>query len=104
MTTKTYDIAIVGAGPAGLFGLFYASMRNMEALLIDSLQQPGGQLATLYPEKFVYDMPGFPKITAAELARQMYEQAIMHRHQDVHLGARVESLEKDANADVFRLT
>lgn len=90
--TKVYDIAIVGAGPAGLFGLFYASLREMSACLIDSLAQPGGQLATLYPDKFVYDMPGFPKVTAGTLAEQMYEQAIMHRPQDIIMGNRVEQM------------
>jgi len=103
LTTKIYDIAIIGAGPAGLFGLFYASMRDMNAILIDSLQQPGGQLATLYPEKFIYDMPGFPKILAGELGEQMFEQATMHRKQEISMGARVESLERDAVAEVFRL-
>lgn len=104
MNTKIYDIAIIGAGPAGLFALFYASMRDMEALLVDSLPQPGGQLATLYPEKNVYDMPGFPKIPAAELANLMYEQATMHRKQDVELGFRVETLDFDAAEEVFHLS
>ncbi len=103
MTTKIYDIAIIGAGPAGLFALFYASMRDMDALLLDSLPQPGGQLATLYPEKFIYDMPGFPKVPAAELAQLMYEQATMHRKQDMELGARVETLTFDATTDLFTL-
>lgn len=103
MTTKIYDIAIVGAGPAGLFGLFYASMRDMDALLIDSLPQPGGQLATLYPEKYIYDMPGFPKVLAGELAEKMYEQATMHRQQTVELGFRVENVQYDPEENLFHL-
>ncbi len=103
MSTKVTDLAIIGAGPAGLFALFYASMRDMNALLIDSLQQPGGQLATLYPEKYIYDMPGFPKILAGELADMMFEQATMHRKQEIVLGARVEKLEYDEAADIVKL-
>jgi len=103
MTSKIYDIAIVGAGPAGLFGLFYASMRDMDAVLVDSLAQPGGQLATLYPEKYIYDMPGFPKVLAGRLAEDMFEQATMHRRQDVKMGFRVENLQFDPVEEVFHL-
>ncbi|MEP6755356.1 MAG: NAD(P)/FAD-dependent oxidoreductase [Chthonomonadales bacterium] len=69
-----FDVTIIGAGPVGLFGSFYAGMRGMKTLLLDSLPEPGGQLSALYPEKFVYDMPGFPKILARDLARDMTEQ------------------------------
>ena len=103
MSNKVYDIAIIGAGPAGLFALFYASMRNMEAVLLDSLPQAGGQLATLYPEKYIYDMPGFPKILASELADMMLEQATMHRKQDIQLGWRVEKLNSTDGNEEFHL-
>lgn len=103
MTEKIHDIAIVGAGPAGLFGLFYASMRAMDALLLDSLPEPGGQLTALYPEKFIYDMPGFPKILAGELAKMMYEQATMHREQTVEMGFRVENVEFDSAENLYHL-
>src|SRR6476661_1395812 len=76
-----YEVVIIGGGPAGLFGLFYACIRQMDALLIDSLPELGGQLAALYPEKDIYDMPGFPKILTKELVRMMVEQATMHRKQ-----------------------
>lgn len=101
--SKVYDIAIVGAGPAGLFGLFYASMRGMDAVLLDSLPQPGGQLATLYPEKYIYDMPGFPKVLAGELAEMMFEQATMHRQQRVEMNFKVENLQYDPDEDVFHI-
>lgn len=103
MTDKIFDIAIIGAGPAGLFAMFYASMRDMDAILIDSLRQPGGQLAALYPEKYIYDMPGFPKVLAGELAEMMFEQATMHRKQTVQLGTRVEDLEFDEAEKVYHL-
>lgn len=72
---KVYDVTIIGGGPAGLFGAFYAGMRKMSAKIIDSLPELGGQLAALYPEKFIYDMPGFPKILAKELVANLVEQA-----------------------------
>ena len=59
-----YDIVILGAGPAGLFGAFYAGMRQMRTKIIEALPEPGGQLAVLYPEKMIYDVPGIPKILA----------------------------------------
>lgn len=103
MTEKIYEIAIVGAGPAGLFGLFYASMRAMDAILLDSLPEPGGQLTALYPEKFIYDMPGFPKILAGDLARMMFEQATMYRPQTVEMGFRVEDVDFDPEENLYHL-
>src|SRR5690349_12932283 len=58
------DLAIIGAGPTGLFASFYAGFRKMSVLLIDSLEVLGGQLMVLYPEKYVYDVAGFPKVLA----------------------------------------
>lgn len=71
----TKDLTIIGAGPVGLFGAFYAGLRGLSVRLIDSLDQPGGQLNALYPEKFVYDMPGFPEILAKDLAENLVAQA-----------------------------
>ena len=51
-----FDITIIGAGPSGMFSAFYAGMRNAKTKIIDSLPQLGGQLATLYPEKYIYDI------------------------------------------------
>lgn len=73
-TQELYDITIVGGGPVGLFGTFYAGIRQMKTKLIDSLPELGGQLNALYPEKFVYDVPGFPKILARDLAAEMMAQ------------------------------
>lgn len=72
---KVYDITVVGAGPVGLFATFYAGMRQMDIALVDSLAEVGGQLAALYPEKYIYDMPGFPKVIAKDLVRDLWEQA-----------------------------
>ncbi len=71
-----YDITIVGGGPVGLFGLFYAGLRGLKAKLIDSLAELGGQLITLYPEKYIYDVAGYPKVLAKDLAKQCIEQGL----------------------------
>jgi thioredoxin reductase len=73
-TQELFDVTIVGGGPVGLFGTFYAGIRQMKTKLIDSLPELGGQLSALYPEKFVFDMPGFPKVLARDLAAEMSTQ------------------------------
>lgn len=71
---NTVDVTIIGGGPCGLFAAFYAGLRGMSVRIVDSLSELGGQLTALYPEKYVYDMPGFPKVLAKELARNLIEQ------------------------------
>jgi len=71
---EVYDITIVGAGPTGLFGAFYAGMRRMKCNIIEALSEPGGQLGVLYPEKIIYDAPGAPDIRADELIQQQMKQ------------------------------
>ncbi|MGG3641270.1 NAD(P)/FAD-dependent oxidoreductase [Bacillus gobiensis] len=69
-----YDITIIGGGPVGLFASFYGGMRNSSVKIIESLPQLGGQLSTLYPEKYIYDVAGFPKIRAKDLIKGLKEQ------------------------------
>lgn len=69
------DITIIGAGPSGLFTAFQAGMYEASVRLIDSMPEPGGQLTALYPEKYIFDVPGFTKITAKDLAGNLFEQA-----------------------------
>jgi thioredoxin reductase (NADPH) len=69
------DVAIVGAGPVGLFAVFECGMLEMRCELFDALPAPGGQCAALYPEKPIYDIPGYPRIDAAELVERLAEQA-----------------------------
>ncbi|MET1013362.1 MAG: NAD(P)/FAD-dependent oxidoreductase [Paenisporosarcina sp.] len=71
---KIYDVTIVGAGPAGLFSAFYGGMRQMSVKIIESLPNIGGQLTALYPEKYIYDVAGFPKIRAKDLVDNLAEQ------------------------------
>lgn len=68
------DIIIIGGGPAGLFAAFYGGMRHASVKIIESMPQLGGQLAALYPEKYIYDVAGFPKVTAQELVDRLKEQ------------------------------
>src|SRR6201984_3809698 len=69
------DVAIIGAGPGGLFAGFECGMLEMRCAVFDALSAPGGQCAALYPEKPIYDIPGYPKIGAAELVEQLERQA-----------------------------
>ena len=71
-----YDISIIGAGPTGLFAAFYAGLRGARAQVIDSLEEPGGALTAIYPEKYIYDVIGFPKILAKDFVEACYEQAL----------------------------
>ena len=86
-----YDTVILGAGPAGLFGAFYAGMRQMRAKIIEALPEPGGQLAVLYPEKMIYDVPGIPKILAKDLVRDLVEQ-VDQWHPEILLDERATGL------------
>ncbi len=71
------DLVIVGAGPAGLFATFCAGLRDIGSITLEAMDAPGGQLYKLYPEKYVYDVQGIPKIRAMELVTHMTQQARM---------------------------
>lgn len=73
---ELFDITIIGGGPVGLFGLFYAGLRGLKAKLIDSLAELGGQLITLYPEKYIFDVAGYPKILSKDLVKNCVEQGL----------------------------
>jgi thioredoxin reductase (NADPH) len=75
MTETPTDVAIVGAGPVGLFAVFECGMLKMRCCVVDALEAPGGQCAALYPEKPIYDIPGYPRIAALELVHKLVEQA-----------------------------
>lgn len=89
------DVTLIGAGPTGLFGAFYAGMRQMSTRIIDGLEEIGGQLTALYPEKYIYDMPGFPKVRARDLVQQQAEQGLQYGA-EVVLGQKVLELRRDA--------
>src|SRR3954463_9018173 len=85
------DVAIIGAGPVGLFAVFECGMLQMRCAVFDALPEPGGQCAALYPEKPIYDIPGYPRIDAAELVDRLLEQAAPFAP-TFHLGAAVSGL------------
>ncbi|MBM7541427.1 NAD(P)/FAD-dependent oxidoreductase [Amphibacillus cookii] len=74
---KVYDITIIGAGPVGLFTAFYGGLRQASVKVIESLPHIGGQLSALYPEKYIYDIAGFPKVRAQDLVNNLHEQLSM---------------------------
>src|SRR5580698_5192979 len=85
------DVAIVGAGPVGLFAVFECGMLKLSCVLIDALAEVGGQCTALYPEKPIYDVPACPMIEASELIFRL-EQQIAPFHAERLLGRRVERL------------
>lgn len=91
------DLTILGGGPTGLFALFYAGMRGATAQVIDALPELGGQLTALYPEKYIFDVAGFPRVLAKDLVRNLTDQ-VAQFHQEAgipaHLGQRVVALEE----------
>jgi len=87
------DVAIVGAGPAGLFAVFELGLLDLKAHLVDILDRPGGQCTELYPEKPIYDIPGLPIVTGQELTDRLKEQ-IKPFGATFHLGEMANALEK----------
>lgn len=96
------DILIIGAGPCGLFTVFEAGLIKLRCHLIDSLPQPGGQLAEIYPKKPIYDVPGFPSILAGELVNNLIEQGAPF-NPGFTLGERAETIER-LEDDTFIVT
>lgn len=96
------DIIIIGGGPAGMFAAFYAGMRQASVKIIEAMPQLGGQLSALYPEKYIYDVAGFPKVRAQELVDQLQEQMRLFPV-TYCLGERVLNLKKIAERE-FEIT
>lgn len=97
------DICIIGAGPVGLFAVFEAGLLKMRCHLIDVLPQIGGQLSEIYPHKPIYDIPGYPIISAQELIDNQMEQ-IKPFAPTFTLGERVEGLEKQEDGSYIVIT
>ncbi|WP_025027956.1 NAD(P)/FAD-dependent oxidoreductase [Caldalkalibacillus mannanilyticus] len=98
---KVYDITVIGGGPAGLFTAFYAGMRQASCKIIESMPQLGGQLSALYPEKYIYDVAGFPKILAQDLVDRLKEQ-VSHFETAIALEQTVEHVNK-VDGDIFEI-
>jgi thioredoxin reductase (NADPH) len=89
--TLTTDVAIIGAGPVGLFAVFELGMLKLSSVLIDALSDIGGQCSALYPEKPIYDIPGYPAIEAGDLIARLDAQIAPFATPRL-LGRRVEGL------------
>ena len=96
------DVAIIGAGPAGLFAVFECGMLRMKSVVIDALDAVGGQCTALYPEKPIYDIPGFPMVTGQGLTDNLLQQ-IAPFGPEFHYNRMVNTLEKLPDGS-FRLT
>lgn len=100
MAAEIRDITIIGGGPTGLFAAFYAGMRGISTRIIDSLPDLGGQLSALYPEKYIYDVGGYPRILARDLAKALIEQGLQFGA-DVRLEEQVQGMTRDENGFVI---
>jgi ferredoxin/flavodoxin---NADP+ reductase len=96
------DITVIGAGPVGLITAFWAGMREASSRIIDSLPDLGGQLTTLYPEKWIYDVPGHPKVLAKDLVDMLKSQSIDQFDVPVHLETTADHVEYEDDG-VLRL-
>ena len=96
MSVSRSDVAIIGAGPVGLFAVFECGMLKMRCQVVDALESVGGQCAALYPEKPIYDIPGYPRIGAMELIDRLSEQAAPFAP-TYHLNQRVDTLARDGD-------
>ena len=88
---------IVGAGPVGLFGAYYAGVRTLSTVILDSLEEAGGQITAMYPEKAIFDVAGFPAIKGRDLVEQLVAQAAPHNPQ-YRLGQQAVELERGEGA------
>jgi thioredoxin reductase (NADPH) len=100
-STDTVDITIIGAGPVGLATAFWAGMRQASCRIIDSLPELGGQCTTLYPEKWIFDVPGHPRVLARDLVELLRRQALEQFDVPVHLETTAQRLEYDGDEVVL---
>ncbi|MEV4630981.1 NAD(P)/FAD-dependent oxidoreductase [Micromonospora sp. NPDC049523] len=100
---REVDVAIIGAGPTGLFAAYYAGFRGLSVALVDALPEPGGQVTAMYPEKVIYDVAGFPAIKGRDLVSNLVVQAAAFGPEYL-LGVRAEKLSYQADRPVLSLS
>jgi ferredoxin/flavodoxin---NADP+ reductase len=79
MAPELYDVTILGGGPVGLYAAYYAGFRRLRTKIVESLEALGGQITALYPEKWIYDVAGFPKVLGRVLVDNLAEQAVQYQ-------------------------
>ena len=102
MAEEIFDLIIIGAGPTGMFGGFYAGLRGMKFKIIDSMEALGGQVSAMYPEKDIFDVAGFPRVSGKRLVADLEEQLLRFKPQ-VILGEKVAKVNRRMD-NVFELT
>jgi thioredoxin reductase (NADPH) len=102
MAEEIFDVTIVGGGPTGMFAGFYAGLRGMKFKLIDSLEQLGGQVSAMYPEKDIFDVAGYPRVVGKELVKDLETQLGRFKPPMV-LGEKVQTVVRRPD-NVFELT
>ncbi|HEY1509599.1 MAG TPA: NAD(P)/FAD-dependent oxidoreductase [Solirubrobacteraceae bacterium] len=86
------DVTVIGAGPVGMCTAFWAGMREATSRVIDSLPELGGQLTTLYPEKWIFDVPGHPRVLARDLVEMLRVQSLEQFDVPAHLNTTAETI------------
>ena len=89
---EVVDITVIGAGPVGMCTAFWAGMREASSRVIDSLPELGGQLTTLYPEKWIFDVPGHPRVLARDLVEMLRQQSLEQFDVPVHLNTTADTI------------
>ncbi|MDP9436091.1 MAG: NAD(P)/FAD-dependent oxidoreductase [Actinomycetota bacterium] len=103
MTDHDVDLLLVGAGPVGLYGAYYAGVRGLRAAVVDSLQEPGGQITAMYPEKPIFDVAGFPSVRGRDLVDGLVQQAAQYDPTYL-LGQSAVSLDRQGDGSLVVLT
>ncbi len=99
-STVDVDVLLVGAGPVGLYGAYYAGFRGLSVALIDSLEEAGGQITAMYPEKLIFDVAGFPAIKGRDLVAGLVEQAAAFSPEYL-LGRQATSLQRQEDGTIL---
>jgi thioredoxin reductase (NADPH) len=96
------DLIIVGAGPVGLYGAYYAGMRGLSVKIIENFEDAGGQPLNLYPEKHIFDVAGLPETDGGQLTKNLLEQ-LSRIDYELISGQQVLKVEKDEEQDLFEV-
>jgi ferredoxin/flavodoxin---NADP+ reductase len=99
LDSELRDITVIGAGPVGLITAFWAGMREASSRIIDSLPEIGGQLTTLYPEKWIYDVPGYKQVLAKDLVEELRKQSLEQFDVPLYLETTAERVEYEPDPD-----